>query len=197
MSGMLFLLMPLILILVWCGLTALLWRAWRHKRTEAAEAPWRVDVTFAVLAAVWLSIGFWYGGGRKIYYDMEVNRLCAVDGGVKIYETVKLPASKFDKHGNAHIPLKKNASPNDEYFYEWETRTLSAGDSGENGKLMLRREDFKFFRAKDNVLLGEDISYVRRGGDMPGPSHPSVFRCPNAIQNSSIEKLIFLKGEEK
>jgi len=31
--------------------------------------------------------------------DAEVKRLCAIDGGVKLYETVKLPPEKFNQWG--------------------------------------------------------------------------------------------------
>ncbi|MBK7812955.1 MAG: hypothetical protein IPJ52_00920 [Rhodocyclaceae bacterium] len=31
--------------------------------------------------------------------DAEVKRLCAIDGGIKVYETVKLPADKFNQWG--------------------------------------------------------------------------------------------------
>ncbi len=136
-------------------------------------------------------------GPSKAELDAEVKRLCAIDGGVKVYETVRLPAERFDKYGNVHIPLKKNATPSDEYFYEWEVRTIKSGDPDGGGAAVMWRDSFKFYRAKDNKLLGEDISYARRGGDLPGPWHPSSFRCPNATQNAGIEKLVFLRGDEK
>jgi hypothetical protein len=136
-------------------------------------------------------------GPSKSELDAEVERLCAIDGGVRVYETVTLPADKFDKNGNVHIPLKKNAKPSDEYFYEWEARTLKAGNPDDGGAAVTWRDHFKFYRAKDSKLLGEDISYARRGGDIPGPWHPSSFRCPSVTQSSDIEKLIFLKGNEK
>jgi len=35
----------------------------------------------------------------KMKMDAEVDRLCAIDGGLKIYETVSLPPEKFNKYG--------------------------------------------------------------------------------------------------
>ena len=35
--------------------------------------------------------------------DAEVKRLCAIDGGIKVYEKVKLPANKFDQYGRILI----------------------------------------------------------------------------------------------
>ncbi|MBP9101513.1 MAG: hypothetical protein KBF68_09110 [Nitrosomonas sp.] len=34
---------------------------------------------------------------EKARLDREVKRLCAIDGGIKVYETVKLPAERFGK----------------------------------------------------------------------------------------------------
>jgi hypothetical protein len=39
--------------------------------------------------------------------DSEVRRLCAIDGGIKVYERVVLPAARFDQWGNASIPAKE------------------------------------------------------------------------------------------
>ncbi|UJP03539.1 MAG: hypothetical protein LZF85_03550 [Nitrosomonas sp.] len=46
---------------------------------------------------------------EKARLDREVDRLCAIDGGIKVYETVVLPADKFDKSGriNFYEPTKK------------------------------------------------------------------------------------------
>lgn len=137
------------------------------------------------------------GGPSKSDLDDEVRRLCAIDGGVKVYETVMLPAERFDKYGNVRIPQKKNAKASDEYVYELEARTISHGKPDDGGAAVMWRDHFKFYRVKDSKLLGEDISYARRGGDIPGPWHPSSFRCPGITNNSSIEKLIFLRENEK
>jgi hypothetical protein len=40
--------------------------------------------------------------------DAEAQRLCAIDGGVKVYETVVLPPEKFNELGQALVPLGKD-----------------------------------------------------------------------------------------
>ena len=40
---------------------------------------------------------------EKERLDREVKRLCAIDGGIKVYETVKLPAERFDQYGQIFI----------------------------------------------------------------------------------------------
>lgn len=52
--------------------------------------------------------------------DAEVKRLCAIDGGIKVYESVRLPADKFDKWGSVHVPPKDNASDTSEFYFERE-----------------------------------------------------------------------------
>lgn len=49
---------------------------------------------------------FSYASPSKSELDSEVKRLCAIDSGIKVYETVKLPAEIFDKWGVIKIPIK-------------------------------------------------------------------------------------------
>ena len=39
----------------------------------------------------------------NVQLDDEVRRLCAIDGGIKVYETVTLPADRFDKYGQINF----------------------------------------------------------------------------------------------
>lgn len=82
-------------------------------------------------------------GCEKSRLDEEVRQLCAKDGGIKIYETVKLPSERFDQHGNIKIPSKKDANPSDEYYYESETIFLRSGNPD------LRRSHDKIIRRHD------------------------------------------------
>ncbi len=125
----------------------------------------------------------------KTELDAEVKRLCAIDGGIKIYETVKLPAQRFDQYGNVRIPSKANAKPEDEYYREWNIQYYRQGNPE------LSKDHFKIIRRSDGRLLGEAIYYGRGGGDIPGPWHDSSFRCPDTANQPSLESSIFIKGE--
>ena len=130
-------------------------------------------------------------GCEKSRLDEEVRQLCAKDGGIKIYETVKLPSERFDQHGNIKIPSKKDANPSDEYYYESETIFLRSGNPD------LRRSHDKIIRRHDQKVLGEFVYYARRGGDIPGPWHESHFGCSDIIKQQNFESSIFTKdGEE-
>jgi hypothetical protein len=129
----------------------------------------------------------WLAQGEKWQADKQVRELCAKDGGVRVYETVRLPAERFDKYGQMRIPSKQSAKPTDEYFYESATRSLRSGNPE------MWQSHYKVYRQFDNKLLGESISYARRGGDIPGPWHESSFGCPVNADITDLKKQIFIK----
>lgn len=124
---------------------------------------------------------------EKDRLDREVKRLCAIDGGIKVYETVKLPEEKFDRYGQVSVPAKWLAKPEDEYYYEGSTNYLIKG----NPELLQLRT--RMYRKYDNRLLGESTVYMRRGGGIPGPWHMPAFICPKAT-DVDMKKQIFIKG---
>lgn len=189
--GFLFLLSPVIIAVLWLGLTWLLLRyARRFLARDRQYRPVRIAVVAGV-AAAWFGVSFWYGGGQKVYYDWQVERLCARDGGVKVYETVKLPTERFDKWGNVGVPNKRYVKPSDEYFFETEIEYLRRGNPS------LERARTVLIRRGDGKVLGESIRYARGGGDLPGPWHQTSFHCPAiaAPGMPNLEQSIFLKAE--
>lgn len=127
-------------------------------------------------------------GPSKGQLDDEVRRLCAIDGGIKVYETVKLPAERFEKDGSIYIPPRQMAKPNDEYYYDYFKHYMNQGNPE------MWRSHTKVYRQSDGKLLGETVSYARRGGDMPGPWHESSFRCPQNEDSGYLMKQIFIKN---
>ena len=124
---------------------------------------------------------------EKARLDREVERLCAIDGGIKVYETVKLPAERFDQYDQIRIPYKEIAKPEDEYYFESSQLFLIKGNPE------MWQNHYKVYRTSGNKLLGESISYSRRGGDMPGPWHESSFGCPEKVDITDLKKQIFIK----
>lgn len=127
-------------------------------------------------------------GPSKWELDREVKRLCAIDGEIKVYETVKLPAEKFDQYGQIRIPYKEIVKPEDEYYYESSTINLIKG----NPELLQLHT--QFYRKSDKKLLGESVVYMRRGGGMPGPWHMPAFSCPEKEDDGYLKRQIFIKG---
>lgn len=127
--------------------------------------------------------------------DAEVRRLCAVDGGVTVYEKVELAPEKFDKNGKVHVPAKDKAGPNDEYYFEWDMHYYR---KGEYEDAAMWRSEQRIVRKLDQKVLGKSIQYARRGGDIPGPWHPSSFTCPGiAKDRPGLESSVFQKGNAR
>lgn len=128
----------------------------------------------------------------KAALDAEVKRLCAIDGGIEVYETVRLPAEKFDKYGKPNFLIKNRdqAKPEDEYFYQWHIQYYQ-----QQGPVLTRSE-YKIIRGSDGKILGRSVRYARGGGDLPGPWHDSSFICPPISKDQpELEASIFLKKE--
>jgi hypothetical protein len=121
-------------------------------------------------------------GPSKAELDAEVKRLCAIDGGVKVYETVKLPADKFNQWGqiNFYRPTQGENALGPEYIY------TSEDDYYIKGNPAMIRYRHQVIRRSDDKVLGEAISYGRGGGDLPGPWEPSNFHCPPTSESSEI-----------
>ena len=132
-------------------------------------------IVLVVVVFVCLAASFWDAKKQKAYYDAELNRLCAIDGGINVYETVRLPPERFGQRW-------------DEYLYVREPHTYIR-----SGNPLMWRDTSKIIRRSDSKVLGEYVSYARRGGDSPfSPGHPSSYRCPKLF-TLNLEQAIFLK----
>lgn len=153
---------------------------WKRPRSRIGKA--------IVAAGIVAGVGglLWIAAGEKMLADMRVNRLCAKDGGIRVYENVGLPAERFDKYGQLRIPVRERAKPDDEYYYVW------LYESSRQGRVTVRRDHFLVYRRVDQKLLGESVSYARQGGDLPGPWHGSTFRCPGDTGLTNLKGQIFV-----
>ena len=123
---------------------------------------------------------------EKDRLDEEVRQLCAKDGGIKVYEQVKMPAEMFDKFAVLNPPDATDMQPLGGLFIlKEETKYYRTGDPS------LRRESAKITRRSDGRLLGEFASYRRVGGDLPGPWHNSTFVCPSNTGTASLKRSVF------
>jgi len=140
-----------------------------------------------------LAIGYFvYCEMNKAYWDRKVDELCEKNGGIRIYERIYLPHSRFDKWGNLTISSKDSTKDTDEYYFIKTRKYYKEG----NPSIWMSRH--KILRKKDGEVLGESIRYIRRGGDMVGPWHESSYMCPPINGESSLESKIFIsKGDEK
>lgn len=185
MSGLYLLLLFSIWILVGWAIYKL-WHAINNQIQGLSIASICIGLVFF---AIWFGWPFWEMFGKKMYWDAKVRELCAIDGGVKVYERVLLPSKIFDKYGNVGIVNKRHAKPSDGYYFQTENVYLRK----DNPKII--RSVTQIIRRDDNKNLGESIRYGRSGGDLPGPWHPSSYGCP-PIEELRLESSIFMKGLE-
>ncbi|MDR1275004.1 MAG: hypothetical protein LBL72_01225 [Candidatus Accumulibacter sp.] len=181
----------LVVLVVQEALIRLIGWKYRCGTRKEAEAKWD-KVSGAVLAFFWLlwvAITFWYGGGRNFYYDAKIDRLCAVDGGIKVYETVKLPEDQFDKWGDLKFydQRRHESALGPEYIFR------STNSYFRKGSPRMRQDHVQIFRKQDMRLLGEVITYVRSGGDHPFTWIGSAYRCPEAVSSTILIRKIFTK----
>lgn len=93
--------------------------------------------------------------------DKEVERLCAIDGGMRILETVKLPATMFDEYGRPLVPSGQDDTGFG-YFVRGATKTLAGPGQAPGARLI--RDITQVVRSKDDKVIAERVIYVRGGG---------------------------------
>jgi hypothetical protein len=138
----------------------------------------------------------------KMEMDAEVDRLCAIDGGLKIYETVSLPPEKFNKknHINFYHPSKGENALGPEYIWKWDVKYLHPGGDP-NASPRMWRDHLQVIRRSDGKLLGEYISYARYGGDshffneLIGGPPESSYSCPKDYKD--VLDGVFIKSENR
>jgi len=126
---------------------------------------------------------------EKARLDREVDHLCAIDGGIRVYETITLPADKFDKRGkiNFYYPTQRENALGPEYIFKWNIYDYKKRDPGQGPQeSSMSRDYFMIIRKSDMKLLGEFVLYSRVGGDLPGPWVPSSHRCPGLDKNENV-----------
>lgn len=164
-----------------------------EKLAEArSRAPY---VLGAIVVLAFVAIGLpRCGWVQKAKLDREVDRLCAIDGGVHVYEVVRLPKEDFGPDGTV--------------FPQYQTQLFTAGRYGPeyvgriadrvlvNGNPALQRINSKIVRKADDKVLGEVVIYRRSGGDGPGISEPSRHSCPAIGPGLDLERQLFIPQEQ-
>lgn len=133
------------------------------------------------------------GSVQKAELDREVDRLCAIDGGVHVYEVVRLPKEDFGQDGEVfpqfrHLPSDKGRFGSS-YVVRRNNKVLVQGNPA------MQRLNTLIVRVSDEKVLGEVIIYRRSGGDLPSPAAASRYSCPKG-PDFDLEGQVF-KPQEK
>lgn len=146
----------------------------------------------AALALAWLLL---YPSERD-RLDAEAKRLCAIDGGVKVYETVTLPEDKFDGAGYPLIPSDKPAG--DFAYFRIDTYEHLSGEMSAMDGPSLKRIKTKYIRSTDNKVVGELRRYSSGGGGFfSGYVHDYGYSCPAKVDLATEVQKIFKKDGVK
>jgi hypothetical protein len=134
---------------------------------------------------------------NKAYWDSRVSKMCAEEGGISIYESVRFSEEEFIRYGGDDgvitVPDERSARSADFPF------AISRNEIqiNESFPRVIKRET-SVYRKQDNKLLGAYIRFSRIGGDFPtGLAADSSFSCQDINGfRTDLEKQIFLvEGE--
>jgi len=160
-----------------------------QKKTQRSGT--RSFVKWTLLIVLGLPVAwFAFCEARKTYWDWRVTQMCEKDGGVSIEGTIELKGEDYENlinnFGQLHIPLKEKAPPSVKVIREESYKYLSAKDP-----VVWRHETV--VATHDEVILGRQIIYVRRGGDAVA-LHESSYRCP-ATHENLFEAIVHKGGQ--
>lgn len=130
----------------------------------------------------------------QILMDHRLAELCAKDGGVTLYETIKLPRPLFDRYGfiNFYVPTEERNSLGPLYVYDKKRTILVKGTP--DGPPTLTRVEINITRKSDNRLLAHGVSYTRLGGDLFTAGVGTSKKCPiDAIDRVLLKKLFIIE----
>ena len=114
------------LMAIWLLVGWFVHRSWKRWKPEELFQKALHIIIGLLLFSLWFGGGFWQLTGKKIYWDAQVREMCAQDGGVKVYESVELPANMFNKWGqiNFEKPMLGENSLGPQYLVKDETSFL-------------------------------------------------------------------------
>ncbi len=152
----------------------------------------RTKVAVGAASAVVLAWLLFYPSERD-RLDAEARRLCAIDGGIKVFETVALPPEQFHPNGEPMVPNDKD-DRNFGYYRTYEYRNLRKDYTLPT----LIREEHQFRRSDGGKVIATNVIYRRAGGCWwDGAIHGCGFSCPDDANNTSFTRFAFKKKGDK
>jgi len=141
-----------------------------------------------------------YVPGAKSYWDNKVNELCVSDGGLTVYQKVRVSQGEIRRHvlptsaGRLSVATKEMAHPDAPIYSIESTTTLRDANP------VVRRTESLIVRRADQAVVAKTVYYARVGGDMPtGLSDGTSFICPNLQKMASDlhEQLFLIEDDAK
>jgi hypothetical protein len=131
--------------------------------------------------------------GRQSYWDAKVKEMCEKDGGVTIYEKLRISKSDIGLLGKVGekigVPARELADPSAPAYEELNITYLREGNP------QVTRSEMRIVRRADKAVIARAIIYARSGGDFPSPAHSSSFSCPTLNEVvSDLQPLFDVQG---
>jgi hypothetical protein len=133
---------------------------------------------------------------RKAHWDRKITQLCQSDGGVTVFERVRISPAQRALLGSVDqkiaIPIKELAPPDAAVYSQLKTTHLRVADPE------VWRDEVSVIRAADQKTIARWVVYSRLGGDFPTFAHPSRHACPDLEQiTSEVQRVFLLEGSAK
>lgn len=143
----------------------------------------------ASMVAVVLGGCMGWAPGRQAYWDAQVKEMCEKDGGVTVYERVKLTQSEYQQLGGARgivpVPSRNTARTGNPFVADTTITKIREWNPE------VYRQETLIIRVADGKILSRQIQYGRIGGDFPSPGHPSSYGCREVGLRLDVEKQTF------
>lgn len=158
-----------------------------------------MKINYPILLGLGLSVLyvlFW--PSEKDHLNAQMTELCKKNGGLKIYEIVKVPMEAYNNGGALKETNYKKLNEKESTFHLgnlYEVRTeitkIKEGDPLK-GEGVLEQTYERVIRLSDKKLIAESIHYSRVGGDRWFAGMPSAESCP--ISDGMERDKIFIKN---
>jgi hypothetical protein len=167
---------------------------------SVTETPTRIGLAGIFLWIIFGSIGllilsYIYAESKKEYWDQQVKALCEKDGGVTVYQHVKVTPEEYEKYGGGYGAISvmddsSTSEPQYPYVSKSEQEFFHKKDP------QVYRRIGTIYRREDGEILGTLVSYARAGGNFAFFRAPG-FSCRNLGMKYDVENQIFIVPGEK
>lgn len=119
----------------------------------------------AIIALIVAILTFAYF--NKMYWDSQVDELCAAEGGITVYEKVDLRLPEYanveihERRNTPLIPIIGSASQGYPIV-----RKIAVENQRKFGDINLTKTETQFIRLSDNKILSRSLRFGRGGGDL-------------------------------
>jgi hypothetical protein len=137
----------------------------------------------------------------RMQLDAEMEKLCAKDGGTRVYQHITLSPEKYEEQKEKNFYDQSSIEKvfgTDFLMKQEESYLHGSPEIDPWDKPCLIRYHEQLFRKVDGKLLGEVIWYMRIGGksglsriERYISGHPGVESCPRGLDINSVTMRVF------